>query len=346
MKRLFYSAVSLSLMLSWQTANAAFISAISSSADQNRCKATSAVKLNVIVKTPDDPQNDPPLNANTYASTTCGNNAGGGEYWYGGNTLPKPDEMLGNVGLRNDGFMNMSTSTLATLRANAGNSIIDGYGYSDFINESDLVELGTNYQESDNGKKYDAPDPFNPTDGLKDDPGWIKLGEVEDFPGDQSDTKVKNSSLSDILEISFESDQGNSSGFWTLTVKEEAIALAEGILGRSAVFDHLAIVLKASDNVGIYDFNFNDIFGTPVKKGIGVDAAGNGFEQGFNYSTPYTFSGSWNTSELGNAGLSHWSIYARDPIIQNLQVPAPGAAGLFLMMLGGIWLRMRCRTAK
>ncbi|GGW86837.1 hypothetical protein GCM10007391_20720 [Alteromonas halophila] len=320
-------------MLISQGATAGLVTFKSSSADDDRCKSSSAVTLTDIQTTG---AFGAPL-SDSFTSTTCGNDWQNNNFFYTGNTHPKPDEANGNFGLRNDGFMNMDSVTLAALAAQPGNNLINGYGYADFIGESDLEALGTNYQLSKNGKKYEYPSSFDANDGVIDDPGWIKLGADPDFNGDQDDTKVKGSSLSDILEIAFTG--AGSSGSWTLTVKQSAITLAEGILGRPAVFDHLAIVLKSANNVGIYDFNFNDIFGTPTPVPGGVDAANDGLLSGFNYSTPYTFTGNWSTADMGGQGLSHWEVYARDPVPGTFAVPAPASLWLAILGIAGLVFR-------
>lgn len=309
-------------------ASAALIEALSSSADVNKCVVSSAVVLTGIAPSQSTSIDDA-TNINSYASTACGAYSSGSERHYIGNDHPKPNESAGNFGLRNDGFMNMNQATLDAL---GGGDKISGYSYTDFIKETDLQALGTNYQLHSNGKKYTPPAIFDANDGVEDDPGWIKVGSVENTGDSNQDVKVNGESLSQILNLEFNTHNDNKSGSWKLTVKDEGIPLAEDILGREAVFDHLAIVLKAGTQIGIYDFNFNDIFGTPP-------LGGDGLESKFNFFTPYTFYGTWNTSGLENKELSHWAIYARDPVISSAQVPV--SSSIYLFAIGVSLLSVR-----
>lgn len=327
------TCISMVLFAVHSTASAALIQSLSSSADANKCSVSNAVTLTGIALSPSTSINDA-TNSNTYASTVCGAYGSGSNLYYTGNDHPDPNESAGNFGLRNDGFMNMDADTLTAL---GGNDTISGYSYTDFIKESDLQALGTNYQLHQNGKKFTSPTVFDANDGIEDDPGWIKIGSVENTGDTNEDVQVNGQSLSQILEISFNTDAGNKSGTWELSVKPEGIPFAEGILGREAVFDHLALVLKTGTKVGIYDFNFTDIFGTPP-------LGGDGFESDFNFFTPYTFYGDWNTSGLDDKALSHWAIYARDPVLQNTQVPVSGSIYLFALSLLLLNVR-RIRTA-
>ena len=231
-----------------------------------------------------------------------------------GNDQPLPSG--NNIGLRNDGFMNMDAATINALSANtdgpANNDQSLGYDYGLFIDESDLQAIG---------------DP-----NVAEDPGWIYLGKQEGPSFGYSSVLGEN--LGQFLSIDF-SSVGQTSGTWSVGVDFGAIPDIESFLGRAS-FDHLAIILKAGNYFGIYDFNFNDIF-------VSEFVAGNVLD----FRTEYTFSGTWQTNDLRNnggqiAGLSHATVWARDPLPPE-EVSAPGVLGLLGLSLFGIAVRRRNR---
>lgn len=213
-----------------------------------------------------------------------------------------------NVGYLGDGLLNGST-----------HNGVQYFTGTEFITSSDLLDLQT-------------PDTFV-------DPGWIHLGQTQginnwDYSllGDgltKDGSPVSPLNIADLLELNFACDSGSpdncKAGQWTLTTKLNIIEDVQALLGP-ATFDHLAISIKAGPSFVVYDFNFKDIFnleGNPL----------------LNFSTPYVFKGTFNTSDMGNKGVSHLNVLARDPLDNStFQVPAP--ATIAIMGLGLLVLRL------
>lgn len=172
-------------------------------------------------------------------------------------------------------------------------------------------------------------------DGTSTDPGWIRLGKIEEGGLYESDTSTfggKTLDISDILNVTMGCDaSGCTSGTWSLSTELDIIEQVQKLLGRNA-FDHLAFVIKASDRFAVYDFDFNILAqGLP----------------NFDYTTPYSFTGSWNTGDFLNPSgrssqdISHLSIWARDPQAVS-EIPEPASA--LLVGLGLLAFGMRRRT--
>jgi hypothetical protein len=96
-------------------------------------------------------------------------------------------------------------------------------------------------------------------DGFVDDPGWIRLGEVGGAGNPVSYETAGGLAISNLLSISMScTNAGCTSGTWSLVTEANIIQLITDALGCKS-FDHLAFVMKSSNNYAIYDFNFNHV---------------------------------------------------------------------------------------
>jgi hypothetical protein len=168
-------------------------------------------------------------------------------------------------------------------------------------------------------------------DGIFDDPGWIRLGGAETKTVEDWDFEYDSIgalSLIDLITMSLSDD-----GTWSLGVDPSAIAAVTDELGRATVFDHLAFVLKGSNNDPaygtwvIYDFNFHDL----IDDGLDV-----------NLNQAYNIAGTWDKNMFSNDNaLSHVSIWAHDPPV-TFDVPEPSTLTIFTLgMIGLVSRRFR-----
>lgn len=221
-----------------------------------------------------------------------------------------------NIGQYQDGLLNGE--------AHQGVSFFNGL---EFIAPSELQILGPNGDLSRN------------------DPGWIQL---VNFNNDLSDPSYKTAGsganqidISELLNFSMTCLSGTidscTAGTWQLNTFDNIILDVKELLGEST-FDHLAIVLKASNAIAVYDFNFNAIFANEFVQHNNV----------FSLNQNYNLSGTWDTTGLGvkkdgsaKHAISHMSVAARDPQDREV-VSAPATIALFGM--GLLMLSLRRRT--
>lgn len=195
-------------------------------------------------------------------------------------------------------------------------------------NPSTGIELNSAY----------LPSPLTyPTEKLVNDvdPGWIKLYSYDGTTsvgkyGANPTLDGVSLAISDLMTISV-TGGGGTFGTWSLNLQADIITKVYDLLGRNA-FDHLAFVLKSSQEAIVYDFDFNVYAQYFASLGQNIP---------FDYVTPYDFSGTWKTTDFTNKqgvvqGLSHLEIWARDPdAIQDIPEPASLALlGLGFAALG------------
>ena len=106
---------------------------------------------------------------------------------------------------------------------------------------------------------------------------------------------------------------------------------------RSAKWKHRipnSILQVGASIYGMYDFDFVDIFDT---------------EPGLNFLTPYQLSGSLYTGDFLNRnnnpqGISHLSVWARDPADSSVVVSEPSTLGIIILAIfGGVISRLSRR---
>jgi len=177
-------------------------------------------------------------------------------------------------------------------------------------------------------------------DGQVDDPGWIMLGKYELVNGKWvfspkavgGDTSIV---LSSFFSVSFTS--GTYAGNWAFTPDATVAQRAESILGKN-YFDQFALVFKAGSEFAAYDFTAEQ-FGVPHPSAD---------------DPIYNFYGTFNTGNTlindngkasNPAGLSHISIWARDPGLTPNNVPEPGSLALLGVAMFGVAFARR-RSAR
>ncbi|MBS1143429.1 MAG: hypothetical protein H6R14_835 [Proteobacteria bacterium] len=175
--------------------------------------------------------------------------------------------------------------------------------------------------------------------GTATDPGWIKLAKGDyangawttvEYPSKPLDADGL-SLIAQVLKVEFVCTNGDcTKGEWKLITTTDIISKVQAVLGRNA-FDHLAFVLHSGkDGFGVYDFNFNIL-------GQGLT--------GFDFVTPYSFTGTWNTDDFTNDGgkaqtISYISVWARDPQPSN-DIPEPETLALLGFGLLGLVMIQR-----
>ncbi|MCW8091305.1 hypothetical protein [Alteromonas sp. ASW11-130] len=269
----------------------------------------SDVTLEAIANAGDgDPSPGNGLLSQSYDASLCINNDDNDDA--GGRSAPSP-----NIGEWGDGYLNGEEH-----RGSSFDPIVNG-----LISSADLQDLDNN--------------------GSFTDPGYIHLAR---FGGNVADGKLELTSYSDVgsgagaynignfLSIEFMCDQTDEckSGTWSLKLSDDpnVILDIQDALGRPAVFDQLVFSIKAGSvssgaGLAIYSFDFDDIFA------IENDPTN------LNFGTPYEFYGTFSTAGLLDKGISHLNVWARDPVLSQVNTPAT----LGLMMLSLFALRRKLK---
>lgn len=158
-------------------------------------------------------------------------------------------------------------------------------------------------------------------DGIA-DPGWILLGKYEYV--DQA--FFVTSGLEGIVLDSFFSITGGQtgSGTWKFTPDAEVASRASGLLGTN-YFDQFALVFKAGGNgnsdggFAVYDFKAEQF-------GISDPSA---LDPIYTFEGGYDVSGLFQNDQRIGYGISHVSVWARDPNDPDNRVPEPSGLALF-----------------
>ena len=264
-----------------------------------------------------------------------------------GNDQPLPET---NIGQYMDGLLNgepqkapKNGNGVFDPLLSANNSLFDPF-YLSGTNDDNNDGL------NDNLAFIDPTTDLQDIDGddIKTDPGWVFLGKDEGsgFSGSvagkgltDGDGKSISVNINDILDISFTCASGAiggncTKGAWSIMPDVNIVATLFPLFG-DGFFDHLAFVIKTGNVDGeskggefaIYDFDFNIISN---ELGGGIDL-----------TVPYNLSGNFDLGNtFGGKGISHISVWARDPLLVN-KIPEPSINLLLFFGVGLVLLRLK-----
>ncbi|PKG83532.1 hypothetical protein CXF85_11045 [Colwellia sp. 75C3] len=292
--------------------------------------------------------------------------------FFDGNDMKTPDDH--NIGEWGDGFFNgelqnakISPSNTDIL-LNPDNMLFDplyldgipnvsdniddlGDGFNDdlvFIGPDDIQDIGGDGIFDKDGEVIESTG--------QDDPGWVFLGRTNDAGNDfdYADTGIglfdenDNSlqlNIGELITIDFGCDVNNDTttdvniinndgcNQWSLS---PIASIAEDLdpLFGDGFFDHLAFVIKAGDEFIIYDFNFN-IIKAEIEGITGLDV---------DLEVPYNLAGTFNW--LGTHAISHISVYAHDPILEDGPTVISEPRASLLLLFGVILILLRLKSTR
>jgi len=228
---------------------------------------------------------------------------------YSGNDGYYPSENLGwqNDGLLNGGFQVSTGNVLFP----GGAFITDTYPLSDLDN-----------------------------DGAVDDPGWVMLGKFDPEKGTFSPSAVGGDSSIVLSSFFTATVDGAGKGTWAFTPDATVAERTRGIFGNN-YFDQFALVFKSANAFSVYDFTAEQFGVThpsvdvPIMNWFGT------------YDVTNTLRTGGKDGVKNPAGLSHITVWARDPAspTPSTSVPEPGTLALLgIAALGALRVgRQRAR---
>lgn len=158
--------------------------------------------------------------------------------------------------------------------------------------------------------------------GQVNDPGWIMLGKFEQGNNGSwgfTPSTVGGSSAIVLSSFFTATITGQGTGTWSFTPDATVAQRTSSLLGRN-YFDQFALVFKAGNAFSVYDF-------TPAEFGMTAPKV---TDPVMNWSGTYDVSDTLKNGGGGGAGLSHISLWVRDPAPtgQTSQVPEPSTLAL------------------